>query len=251
MQTRTPIAEQIFGHNKAPLDQVLTADFAALKTEVEDAVKKISARPAKIKDETDFAATGQLAVDTRKLVKRIEETRKDETDPLFAAQKSIKAYFDDLAGKLTAAIEPHTDAANTYTREKAAAERRQREEEAKKLREKEEAERAKAATATGQAAARAEGRAEALAAQAEDAEAAANMRAADAVRTRSGGVTSTAKQSIVFDIDDYDAIDLNKLRPYFNRDHVEAAIRSMVRVQKLNTNLPGVTVRNDTRASFR
>lgn len=251
MENRTPIAEQIFGHNKAPLDQVLETDFADLAAEVDAAVKKITARPAKVKDDTDFAAVGQIAIDARKMTKRIEDTRKDETVPLDEAKREIKAYFDDLAGKLTAAIKPHTDAADNYTREKAAAERRKREEEAKKLREKEEAERQKAASATGQTAARAEGRAEAYAAQAEEAEADAGMKAADAVRTRAGGVTASASTKWDYAIEDYNAIDLNVLKPFMNRDHVEQAIRSLIRVQKGNASLPGVRIFQDTRAAFR
>lgn len=251
METRVPISEQIFGHNKAPLEEVLEKDFKDLASQVDAAVAKITKRPVKVKDDTDFAAVGQLVVDARKLEKLLDATRKDETDPLFKAQKEIKSHFDDLAAKVSSALKPHETAADTYTREKTAAARRRQEEEAKKLREKEEAERQKAATATGATAARAEGRAEVLAAKAEEAEAGANQSAADAVRTRASGVTSTAKQSIVFEIKDYDAIDLNKLRPYLNRDHVEAAIRSLVRVHKMNTDLPGVEVRWDTRAAFR
>jgi len=252
LENRKPISEQIFGHNKAPLEEVLKNDFADLEKEVDEAVAKIKARPTKIKDETDFAAVGRLAIDAGKLTKRIDGLRKDETTPLYNAQKDIKAHFDLLAAKIETAVQPHQREADNYTREKAAREKRAREEEAKRLRDKEDAERQKAETATGSAAARAEGRAEAIGAQADAAERAANISAADAVRTKvAGGGVATAKQSLAFEITDYDAIDLNKLRPYFNRDHVEAAIRSMVRVQKMNTNLPGVDVRWDTKAAFR
>lgn len=246
------VAEQIFGHNKAPLAEVLAKDFADLAAEVDAAIAKITGRPAKVVDDTDFAAVGDLAVAARNLGKRIEETRKDETDPLFRAQKDIKAHFDAFADRLARAIKPHQDAADTYTRAKAAEERRLREEEARKLREREAAERAKAEQASGATAARAEGRAEALAAKADAAEEAANQSAADLVRTRgAGGTTASASTKWDFAIEDYDAIDLNKLRPFLNRDHVEQGIRSMVRVQKGNTNLPGVRVFQDTRAAFR
>lgn len=246
------IAEQIFGHNKAPLDEVLAKDFAELAAEVDAAVKKITARPAKIKDETDFAATGELVISARKLTKRLEETRKDETDPLFQAQKAIKAHFDAMADRITKALAPHQRAADDYTRAKEAEERRRREEEARKAREREEAERRKVEEAkTVDGAARAEGRAEALAAEAERLEQGGGT-AADAVRTKvAGGGVATAATKWDFSIENYDAIDLNKLRPFLNRDHVEAAIRSMVRVQKGNTELPGVKVFQDTKAQFR
>ncbi len=246
------VAEQIFGHNKAPLEEVLAKDFAELAAEVDKAVDWIVKRPAKVKDETDFAATGEIAIRVRNLVKRIEETRKDETDPLYRAQKDIKAHFDLMAERLTKAVQPHQQAADDYTRAKAAEERRKREDEARKLREKEAAERAKAETGTGASAARAEGRAEQFAAQADAVEQRSAQSAAETVRTRvAGGGVATASQKWDFAIEDYDAIDLNKLRPFLNRDHVEQAIRSMVRVQKGNTNLPGVRAFQDTKAAFR
>lgn len=254
METRVPISEQIFGHNKAPLAEVLAKDFKELASRVDAAVAKIGKRPAKVKDEIDFAAVGQLVLDARNLAKEIEETRTDETGPLFRAQKEIKAHFDALAAKLTTALVPHQTAADDYTREKVAAERRKKEEEAKKLREKEDAERAKAETLTGAAAARAEGRAEVLAGQAEAAESAAGQRAADAVRTKvGGGGVATATTKWAFAIDDYSALiaPMGPLGPFINRDAIETAIRSIVRIQKGDTRLPGVRVFPDTKASFR
>lgn len=249
---RIPIAEQIFGHNKAPLDEVLEKDFAELAEDVDKSVKAIDSRPAKVKDDADFAAVGEIAIAARNLIKRIEELRKDETDPLFKAQKAIKAHFDIMAERLASAVKPHQNAADTYTRAKAAEARRRADDEARRLREKEAAERAKAEQGAGAAAARAEGRAEQLAAQADAVQARADQSVGDHVRTRtSGGGTATARTSWEFAIENYDAIDLNKLRPFLNRDHVEQAIRSMVRVQKGNTVLPGVRVFEETKAMFR
>ena len=254
VETRVPISEQIFGHNKAPLDDVLATDFKDLADRVDDAVKKINKRPPKVKDDADFASVGHLVLDARKLTSELDETRKGETDPMFKAQREIKAYFDALSDKLAAALKPHQAAADDYTREKAAADRRKKEEEAKKLREKEEAERAKAETLTGAAAARAEGRAEVLAGQAEAAESAASHGAASAVRTKvGGGGVATATTKWTFAIDDYDALiaPVGPLGPFINRDAIETAIRSIVRIQKGNTRLPGVRVFPDTKASFR
>lgn len=249
---RTPVAEQIFGHNKAPVEQVLETDFADLAKEVAEAAAKIRKHPTKIKNDTSFAAVGQIAIDARKLAQRVEEIRKGETSPLLEAQRSIKAHFDALAATLDDAVKPLKEAADNYTREKAAAERRRREEEAKTLREKEENERDKAANLSGAAAAKAEGRAEALAAQAEQAEAAGHRSVSDTVRTKvAGGGVATASTKWDFAIEDYDAIDLNKLRHLISREAVEAAIRSLVRTQKQHASLPGVKFFQDTRASFR
>lgn len=249
--TRTPISEQIFGQNKAPLDEVLAKDFAELSTALAGEIGKLSALPAKIKGDVDFATVGQAAIRIRALTTRLDTIRKGETEPLFKAQKAIKAHFDALADKLTAAFAPHQRAADDYTRAKAAEDRRRREEEAKKLREQEERERQKAAEAKSiDTAARAEARAETFGAQADALE--TDRKAADTVRTSvAGGGIATATTKWDFTIEDYEVIDLNKLRPFLNRDHVETAIRSMVRVQKGNTSLPGVKVFENTRASFR
>ncbi|WP_336801757.1 hypothetical protein [Kaistia sp. MMO-174] len=252
---RKPVAEQIFGHNKAPLADVLANDFRDLEKLVGDAVELFSKTPAKCKTEEDFKALGKLIISARQIGKQVEEARKDETDPLFKAQKSIKAHFDAMADRVTAAIAPLQSAADTYVRERQAQEKREREEEARKLREKEEDARRKAqeAEAAGRTAVagRAEDRAEALAERAEAIETSSTS-AADVVRTRvAGGGVATASAKWDFRIADYDAIDLNKLRPFLNRDHVEAGIRSMVRVQKGNTSLVGVEVFQETKAAFR
>lgn len=254
METRVPISEQIFGHNKAPLEAVLANDFKELAGRVDAAVAKITKRPAKVKDETDFAAVGALVLDARKLSSEVEETRKGETDPMFKAQREIKAHFDALVDKLAAALKPHQTAADDYTREKAAAERRKNEEEAKKLREKEDAERLKAENSTGATAARAEGRAEVLASQAEAKETAAGQGAASAVRTKvGGGGVATARTKWAFAIDDYAALiaPMGPLGPFIKREAIEAAVRSVVNIQKGDTRLSGVRVYPDTKASFR
>lgn len=246
------VAEQIFGANKAPVEEVLAAEFAELAAEVERAVKAVTDRPAKIKDDVDFAATGSLANRVSALSKRLETTRKGETDPLYKAQKEVKSYFDLLAEQLTNAIKPHIDAANSYTRAKQAEANRLRQEEERKLREKAAAEAEKANTSenTG-VAARAEGRAEAFSAQA-DKLAGAGTSAADAVRTKvAGGGVATARTFWNFRVADYAVLDLNQLRDFIPQEDIDKAIRSKVRVQKGNTKINGVEVFEDTQAQFR
>ncbi|MCR6673287.1 hypothetical protein [Devosia ginsengisoli] len=249
-QARTPIAEQIFGHNKAPLEEVLPAETAEWQAEADRAVAALADRPGKIKDETDFAATGKLVLRAKSFLTRIEDARKAETDPLYQAQKGIKAHFDAIAARVDQALGRLTAAADDYARAKAAEEKRQRAEEARKLREQEEAARAKAEAASGKTAARAEGRAEVLGERAAELE--GDIKAADAVRTHiAGGGVASAKQGWDFEITDYDAVDLNKLRPYLARSAVETAIRSAVRVGKQHTSIPGIRVFEAVKAAFR
>ncbi len=247
---RRTVGEQIFGQNRAPIADVLAADFAELFAEADKLAAEVKARPTKVKDETDFAALGAVANKVRALTKRLDDTRKAETDPLRQAGIEIKAGFDEFIAKLTDAFAPHQAAANAYTAEKAARERRQREEEARRLREKAEAEARKAEQASGARAARAEGRAEALAAQADKLD--QGVSAADTVRTRvAGGGVATARTSWDFSVEDYGALDLNELRAFLPQTDIDKAIRSAVRVQKGNTRLRGVKVFESTAASFR
>lgn len=249
---RQPIVEQIFGSNKAPLPVVLDADFSDLRAEVNEMLTRALAMPRDVKSEDDLGSIGNCIADIRALVKRVDGIRMDEGRPLLDAQRGINDHFNNLKGILSDATEPLQRAADDYARRKAAEERARREREAAEARRRAEEERQKAEAAKSDtAAARAEGRAEAFEARAERAEDAAASSAADLVRTRTAGVTASAKTEWAFRIADYDAIDLNKLRPFLARADVEKAIRSMVRIQKGSTQLPGVEVFEDVKSTFR
>lgn len=251
---RTPIAEQIFGANKAPLPTVLEADFAELRAEVEAAVERAKAMPQAIRNEQDLADVGGCIDMLRRLEKRVDGTRMDEGRPLLDAQRGINDYFKTLAGHLTSAASGLQRTADEHARQKAAEERARREREAAEARRKAEEERQKAEAArTDAAAAKAEGRAEALDARAERAEQAATASAADLVRTRVGGVTASAKTVWEFRIVDRAALvaSMGPLGPFIDAASVEKAIRSVVRVQKDATAIPGVEVFDDVKSTFR
>ena len=252
METRQPVVDQIFGANKAPLAEILPKDFADMVKEVEAFADKAGKMPKKVKNDTDLGMIGTCVADIRDLSKRVDDQRKTEGDPLFKAKKELDAFFNGLGERLTAASKPLMDAANDYNREKQAKERARLKREADELREREEAEWAKAAETTSAVqGARAEGRAEQFAGQAERLEQQANGSTADLTRTRSAGVTASATTKFDFRITDYDAIPLDRLRPYFTRDAVEAAIRSLVRIQRGAAALPGVEVFPDVKTNFR
>lgn len=251
---RTPIAEQIFGANKAPLPTVLDADFAELRAEVEAAVERARAMPQTIRSEQDLAEIGGCIDMLRRLEKRVDGTRMDEGRPLLDAQRGINDYFKSLAGRLSDATQPLQRAADDHARQKAAEERARKQREADEARRKAEEERQKAEAARSDAAAaKAEGRAEALDAKAERAEQAATASAADLVRTRVGGVTASAKTVWEFRIADRAALlaSMGPLGPFIDAASVEKAIRSVVRVQKDATTIPGVEVFEDVKSTFR
>lgn len=247
--SRTPVADQIFGHNKAPIDEVLKADFADLTKEVEGLCAEAGKAPKRIRNEDDLGTIGNFFADLRALKGRIEGIRKDEGEPMLSAKRALDGFFKDLAAELEKVGDDLQATADEYTRRKAAEERARREEEARKAREREERERQKAEAGNIKAA----GRAEQYEAQAEAAEKAAIAGAADLTRTRAGGVTSSAKTVWDFRIDDYTALQssLGPLGPFIDRKDVEKAIRSVVRIQKGNTSLPGVAVFEDVKSTFR
>ena len=74
--------------------------------------------------------------------------------------------------------------------------------------------------------------------------------AADLSRQRTAsGALATAKTEWVFEITDYDAIPLDKLRSYIKRDAIEAAIRMAIKMG--NRELPGVRIFEDVKALIR
>lgn len=250
MLNRKPVVDQVFGANKAPMATVLNADFAALAQEVDAAISATGDLPA-LKSDKALGEYGQHVTALRALAASVDGNRKNEGAPLLDATRELNAWFNELKSRLDTARAGLERDATDYTRAKEAAARAAAAEEARKAREAEALARQKAETATGLNAAKAEGKAEQAASVAERAERAADASTADTVRTRVGGVTASARTVWDFEIADYDAIDLNKLRPYFARPDVEKAIRSLVRIQKGAASIPGVRVFEDVKATFR
>lgn len=250
--TRLPVVDQVFGHNRAPIAEVLKTDFVDLVADVNAAIDAAAALPTAINNDEIHGRVGQGVIALRAVAKRIEAARKEEGEPLLTTKRELDAWFNNLLAQMTEAAQRLQLAADAYTRRKAAEARAAAQRKADEAARKAEEERRKGEAAkTAAGAARAEGRAEHFEDQAERAAAIASASDAELVRTRTGGVTASATAKWEFTIEDYDAIDLNKLRPYFARADVEKAIRSLVRIQKGSTAMPGVRVFEDTRASFR
>lgn len=251
---RRPIADQIFGANKAPLDEILPVDFADLTREVADAEAMAKEANTKPKNDADQAALGAKLTDLRSLYKRIDGIREVEKKPVLEAGRGIDGWFGALKTRIEEAGKPLSAGADAYVRQKAAEERARAQREAEEAQRRADEERAKAEAAkTAAGAARAEGRAEAFEAKAEQAASVASASAADLTRTKVGGVTSSAREVYVVRIDDYNAAiaPLGAIGPYFKAEHIEAALTSMVRVQKDNAKWPGVAFFKDMRAQFR
>ena len=251
---RRSVVDQIFGDNKAPLADVLKADFDDLQAEVADLIGRAADLPSRVDTDEDQAKVGKWIIDAKDLSQKIEAARTTEGKPILDAQRGINAFFKTVALPISDTMAAHQRAADDYDRRKAAAERARREREAEEKRRREEEERQRAANLKRpDAIARAEGRAEALAAEAEQAEERALASNADLTRMRAEGVTSSARTVWAWEFSDKNALydSLGPLSPFFGDADVTKAINAMVRAQKGRTVLPGVHVFEDSKTTFR
>ena len=252
---RKTVVDQVFGDNKAPIAEVLTADFAELKAEVDAFVERMrEAAKAAPKTDEDQAALGKIIMDARGIWGRADGQRETEKRPILDAGRALDAWFKDALASLVKGRDHLQGMADAYARQKAAEERARAQREAEEARAKAEAERLKAEAAkTAAGAAKAEGRAEALEAKAEAADGAANAADADLVRSRVGGVTASATGAWTARIDDYNAAihPLGTLGIFLKEGDVQAALNSMAKTQKTRAQWPGVVFLQETKATFR
>lgn len=257
-ENRTPVVDQIFGQNRAPIDAVLEADFADLRARVAEMASKFNALPATIAGDDDLATVGRAVRDANSLLREIDSTRMNEGRPILEAQRALNAYFKDtLPDTLPALVSAAQRRADAYVREVEAKRRAEAERQAREAREREERERQRADQAkSAEAAANAQARAEREAQRAEEAEARAGASAADLTRMKGQGVSASGRASwkatILPDGGYQQAIaPLGVLGNFFDRASVEKALNSMARVQKDAAAWPGVKFHQDVKASFR
>lgn len=251
---RRSVVDQIFGQNKAPLDEVLAADFVDLQAEVSDLLDKAGDLPSRVDSDDDQIKVGKWIIDAKDLAHKVDKTRTEEGRPILDAQRGINGFFKAVAEPILKAVDAHQRAADDYARRKAAEERARAQREAEEARRREEEERQRAEQLKRpDAVARAEGRAEALAAEADAAEERALASNADLTRMRAEGVTSSARTTWAWEFESKNALydSLGPLSPFFAEADVVKAINAMVRAQKGRTSLPGVRVFEKAVASFR
>lgn len=251
---RRPVVDQIFGDNKAPLADVLAADFTDLQQEVADLLNRAGDLPQRVDSDADQAKVGAWIIDAKDLAHKVDKVRTEEGRPVLDAQRGINAFFKAVAQPISDTMDAHQRAADDYVRRKAAEERAIRQREADEKRRLEEEERRRAENLKRpDAIARAEGKAEALAAEAEAAEERALASNADLTRMRAEGVSGSARTTWAWEFTDQNALyaSLGPLSPFFAEAAVATAIGAMVRAQKGRTQLPGVRVFEKAVASFR
>lgn len=248
LERQKPVVDQIFGDNKAPVEEVLKADFADLIAKIDAAIDRTAQAPKRVKDEADLAKIGDAILGLKALAKQADETRTTEGKPILDAQRAINGFFKALVDRIGTAIDPLQDRADDYARRKQAEAQERARREAEEARQREEDARQRAAEATTAAAAgKAAADAEAYAARADQYETAAT----GSVKMQADGVKAATRGTWTARIDDYKALDLNALKPFIDRKAVEAALKSMARIQKDAFDVPGATAFQETKTQFR
>lgn len=233
------------GHNNPPAPTVAErlAEIYGLEiAKVEALAERANNAPKEITNAEQRAIVADIAADADALGKALDRLREVEKKPHLDAGRAIDAYFKENGTVRTGRIEAAmTQRLTAYRKAELAAEQKRQEEAARKAREQAEAASFDAAIAE------AEGRhddAEADTFRAAASEAAAEQ-IADSQAPRQATVTAAGtrvsdKTALTFEIVDYDAIPLDKLRPYLKREDVEKALRAYLRFAKENAKLPGV-----------
>ena len=236
----------------------LSEDHAQLLLELErlasDANDVGKALKGGIKNDEDLGAAGLIVKLARSLNKRAKDAHEKAKAPWLEGGRTVDTFFrETFTVRLTRIADAFQKLGDDYQRAKVAAQRAAAEAEAKRMRE-EEAKRLEAARAAEEAgraktAANNTLKAEDAAIAAEEAEKIAKARAADLVRVQTSHGTISAKDKWTFEITDYQAIDLNALRPYINREAVEQALARAVKISLREA--AGVRIYPDVSASFR
>jgi hypothetical protein len=247
------------GHNQPPEPTLIERLGEVYSLEIDRAVRmadRANAAPAIIATDEQLAQIGEIGAEAGKIFKELDALREVEKKPFLEAGRAVDGYFKPALDRLERIKKAMTDRATVYQRAKAAAAREAREAAEREARERADAARREAekAAAAGRAddaiadleAAQA---AEQQAAQARQAAAATS--AADDTRLRAGETTITTRTEWAFEIADYDAIPLDKLRPYLDRAAVEKALRQFLKFSKGSSPLPGVKFFQQETAQFR
>jgi hypothetical protein len=226
------------GHNQPPpITEVLSENQAALLGEVEALARLAGSAPNEVKSELDLDTVGKIVRAAADLAKRADGARVAEKDPYLVGGREVDAFFKAPLDRLDRIKKVMTDRASIYQRKVADAAREKAAAEAKRLRDEEAA--AKTADMAKEAS---------QAAKAAEQTAAAPV--ADLTRTvTQSGILAGAKSSWVFEVTDWTAIPLEKLRPYLKHEAIEAAIRAAVKIGERD--LAGVRIFEQATATFK
>lgn len=246
------------GHNNPPEDtpktipEILAEKSAETLGKIEPLAERANALPRVINTEEELNKVVPVVLDAKDLVKNLEAERKVEKDPHFKAGKEVDAFFNAHKERIGKIVTVFEGLASDFQQRKIEAERLARAKEAREAEEKARKELQKAEEAK-----RPETRekrmdlAEAAQADADRAAAAVQKTNAELGKVKGSGGTASARTTWSFSIEDFDKIDLNKIRHFIPRDAIEQGLRAFVKLQKGSASVEGVRFYEDVKTSFR
>lgn len=246
------------GHNHPPeptlrerIEETYSIQFAA----IDGIASRANALPKEIATDADCGLVADVVSAASKMCKTLEALRKVEKEPFIRDGKVVDVTFNEgRIVRLDKIGEGLTSRISAFNRAKAAKAREEQAAIERKAREAAEQARLDAAMEAegGNYAAEQHHNEAAHKATAQAQEAAAPIKAAHVTRVVSdAGTKITTRTEVKARVIDWQAIDLNALRPFIKQDAVEAALRLHVKQYKKSVPIAGVEFFDDETASIR
>lgn len=243
------------GHNSASIEEILQDTRSALMARVEPLAERansVELPNKKIESEDHLALITPIVVDAKALAKDLENARKDDKQPYLDGGRAVDAFFKGPKDRLDRIVGVFERLASDFQREKIAEERRRAEEAERRAEAEAERLRKEAETAKKPETQQRKLDKAAEADNAADRAAAAAQRSGNELgKVSTAGGTARAQTFWNYAIENYGELDLNSIRDFIDREAVEKAIRAKIKIQKGNTEIPGVRVFEDVKASIR
>ena len=244
------IAPEI-GHNNPPatLAERLALDHKSLLDRMEMIAARANGTPKEFATDADVSTATTLVADILELKDKFDEAHKSEKEPFLSGGRAVDTFFGSAAtrelsgprGRLKRMLDAIQTRADAYAKKKA--------DEARRIREAEEARIRDAAAAAAKAAeqAAAAGRTEDAVADLRDVQAAEDQLVdvqsqpiVVAPVVTESGAKAAGKTEWDYEVQDWDLIPLDKLRPYLKREEIEKAMRAYLKHAQATAKLTGV-----------
>lgn len=222
----------------------LSVDYAQLAATVDAYDAEAAELPPEILEEGERHRFAEAISRMQKTAKTIENARTAEKAPYLASERAVDGFFYNISRKLNEVMEDLNQCLSDYLnklrdQERARAAADAAEARRKALAAQEEADKARAAAraeddarrrrAADEEASRKQQEADRHTGSAAIAEERVQAKPAEVVRGRSeSGKASTLRTSWKGEIEDLDELDVDRLKPYFTKAHLEQALRGYV-----------------------
>lgn len=235
----------------SPITEALASDYAAAEDRTKELLDQARALPTTVTDEAAVEAFSLVIRSLRDHTATVEAYRKAEKEPYLRGGQAVDGWFGNIAERLGKAMKLLHNRVDDY--QQAKLQRLKLEREAAERKAREEARKAEEAARK----ARSEERRQELEVEAKLAQqraVAAQARAeetpAEMTRSRfqSGAMATMARDPQV-SVLDWDAIPLDKLRPYLRRDDILKAVKQWAKATSYGEDLPGVLIERDVSKS--